>query len=280
MLDSNDEDLAAAWPYLAPQVGLIVNLLRENPELDLALRGAVAAAEESRQLRTAEAYRRGEGRVREVPPPVDQEVNTDLSGEAPRPPPSREIGTQAVRRSVQFDPEVTVIPDHSDEHMDWAETHSESDNESPGGSSPPPAQTPRTSHAPGAYSTSTSRSRYASDSPPPSRSGTPPREAQAPYEPQPSTSRAYDPPAPPRDSFSCWNCGDRKHKLGECPLPKKLVCKRCGRPGYTVKQCPQCGPGYHPNQVLPPRPPRHASSRRAPHPYDLPDEAFEFKRRS
>ncbi|KAL6419696.1 hypothetical protein ACFW04_011262 [Cataglyphis niger] len=42
---------------------------------------------------------------------------------------------------------------------------------------------------------------------------------------------------PPR---GCWNCGGQ-HRYSECSRPIRTpFCFRCGHPGITIRDCPQC----------------------------------------
>lgn len=43
----------------------------------------------------------------------------------------------------------------------------------------------------------------------------------------------------------CWNCGNVNHRYPECHMPAlRLFCYRCGKPNFTVDQCPECARMY------------------------------------
>lgn len=46
--------------------------------------------------------------------------------------------------------------------------------------------------------------------------------------------------------LTCWNCRNQGHTRRECHQPILKRCFRCGRQGFTVATCPDCGGGTRP----------------------------------
>ena len=43
-----------------------------------------------------------------------------------------------------------------------------------------------------------------------------------------------------RSTDACYNCGDRAHKVKDCPHPP--TCLACGQPGHKFARCPNAAP--------------------------------------
>ncbi|XP_058828059.1 uncharacterized protein LOC131695805 [Topomyia yanbarensis] len=47
-----------------------------------------------------------------------------------------------------------------------------------------------------------------------------------------------------RSTLSCWNCDEDGHRFMDCPKPQAvLFCYRCGRKGFSLRNCPICSTG-------------------------------------
>lgn len=44
----------------------------------------------------------------------------------------------------------------------------------------------------------------------------------------------------PAKAITCYNCNQPGHKAIGCALPRKLICFKCKKVGYTVRNCPAC----------------------------------------